>query len=224
MLCATALLVSRLIATATQGEILEGSYALLREVRTVALQWTRELAEKLQASHEEDQVAQYQVRVCEMAATCRATYDVDPQHVSEVCHTPEDIAILVECAITVHNNTPASFSTAPMELKKLLARDRRLAHRLESHLAQSIEADRTGLDRAIQALWASYRPGAASWKPVEGSSRWLRTRTDLENGQNAQRIHVNLLTGELLIAGKPLGRLPNEMVNSQTYSRIFGQV
>lgn len=214
-----------MLATTNHGEVIDEAYIALREARAVALAWMHELVDKLQASHEEDQVAQYQIRVCEMAATCRATYDVDPQYISQICSTPDDIATFIECAIMVHNNTPANFDTASNELRRLIARDRRLAHRMEPHLARSVTKDRTGLDRAIQSLWSSYRPGTAPWKPLElHNARWWRTQTDEEADQKAQRIHVNLLDGRLLIAGKPLGRLPREMVAHPTYLRIFGQV
>jgi hypothetical protein len=62
-----------------------------------------QLAEKLQDSDDDDQVLSFQLRVCEMAATCRGTYDVDPTHLSHLLASAEDFAILM--------NVPFEYST-----------------------------------------------------------------------------------------------------------------
>jgi len=42
--------------------------------------------------------------------------------------------------------------------------------------------------------------------------------------EGMQEIHYDLLTGLLLIGGKQLGRLPQEMLEHPTYASIFGTV
>ena len=37
-------------------------------------------------------------------------------------------------------------------------------------------------------------------------------------------VHFNLLDGSLLVNGKPLGRLPNEIQRHPLYNLIFGEV
>jgi hypothetical protein len=58
----------------------------------------------------------------------------------------------------------------------------------------------------------------------EANSRWLTTFTAPLPNQRPQQVHYNILNGKLLVDGKPLGRLPQEIVSHSTYKRIFGQV
>jgi len=179
----------------------------------------REILLKLQEV-DDGQASELQRQVRDMAATCRATFDVDDGiHLKTLLCSSEDVAIAIECAIVIHDNTP------PQLTQKLLHRDQRLSHFLEALLIELIQNDKCGLDTAIASVWPSYRPGYGGWRQLDGpNSRWLTSLTAPFLGQRAQQVHYNILTGELLVDGKPLGRLPQEIINHSTYSRIFGQV
>lgn len=214
----------RLLAATIDNNVADKAYLLLRNVRNVTFRWTRELSTKLQQSVDEHKIREFQHRVCEMAATCRGTYDVDPDHVPSLLESPEDVAILVECAIYVHSNTPSSLTNVTTYFKRLLDRDRRLSQSLEASLCQQIGEHREGLDHAIAKIWSSYRPGS-SWQQLETpNDRWLCSTAASEVGLESQYIQFNLLEGQLLVNGKPLGRLPQTIVKHPTYTRIFGQV
>jgi hypothetical protein len=158
-----------------------------------------QLAGKVQETEDEYKVREFQLRICEIAATCRGTYDIDPDHVPFVLGSSDDITILVECAITVYDNTPSSLADVSLEFKRLLERDRQLSHSLESSLRLRIQEHPEGLDRAITDIWTGYRPGT-TWLPLEPpNDRWLVTTTAIEGGQQSQSVQVNLLEGKLLI-------------------------
>ncbi|KAF8970976.1 hypothetical protein BDZ97DRAFT_1901937 [Flammula alnicola] len=220
-------LTSRLLASTAdaQGQVRQSGYALLRKARSVTHKWMREIVHKLQDAVSDDEANELQRRACEMAATCRATFDVDTgTHLDALLRSSEDVAILAECAIIVHDNMPPHFSHTPVDFQKLLHRDRRLSHLLESPLNELIHADRCGLDTAIKWVWSEYRRGNGGWQQLdEPNSRWLTSFTAPLPGQRAQQIHYNMLEGKLLVDGKPLGRLPREIVGHSTYRRIFGQ-
>ncbi|KIM82965.1 hypothetical protein PILCRDRAFT_819766 [Piloderma croceum F 1598] len=216
-------LASRLLASQNDAGVTERVYALLRKARAITFRWMHQLAKKLRVTEDEDKVRELQQRICEVAATCRGTYDVDPDHVPFLLRSNEDVAILVECAIAVYDNTPSNLTDCPLDFKRLLDRDRRLSHSLELSLRLHIRKDRGGLDHAIGAIWTGYRPGS-DWKTLQPpNNRWLIAMTATEAGQESQPVQLNLLEGRLLINGKPLGRLPQNIVTHPTYSRIFGQ-
>ena len=174
----------------------------------------------------EDTMSELQRRVCEMGVICRATFDVDAgDHLDALLFSAADVAILIECSIVIHDNTPRSFDGLSLDFRKLLHRDRRLAHLLESRLVRQIHKDSHVLDDAVTSIWPSYRPGAEGWRHLpEPDARWVTLCTDPKPNQRSQQVHYNLLTGELLIDGKLLGRLPHEILQHSTYQRIFGQV
>ncbi|KIM42888.1 hypothetical protein M413DRAFT_26859 [Hebeloma cylindrosporum] len=220
-------LISRLLASTTgaQAQVRRNGYQFLRKARQVTHKWMREIVLKLQDAVDDGQASELQRRACDMAATCRATFDVEyGTHLDSLLCSSEDVAIAIECAIVIHDNTPPHLGQKYPDFQKLLHRDRRLSHFLEAPLIALIQNDECGLDTAISSVWSSYRPGDGGWQQLDGPhSRWLTSLTAPLPGQRAQQVHYNILTGKMLVDGKPLGRLPQEIVRHSTYSRIFGQ-
>ncbi|KAL3458122.1 hypothetical protein BJX64DRAFT_292482 [Aspergillus heterothallicus] len=69
----------------------------------------------------------------------------------------------------------------------------------------------SGLCNAIRATWAAYRTGSSWSYSPGGGNYWLVTKTGSQSPKYAGlTVHVNLLTGELLVDGRPLARLPRE--------------
>ena len=128
-------------------------------------------------------------QICEIAATCRGTYDVD--HFSSCLTSSEDVAILVECAICLlYRNFPTlpAFQRLLIDFTNLLDRDRRLSHALEPVLHQRIQDQREGLDLAVAAIWTGYHPGS-DWQQLNPpNDRWMVTTTSSESGQVSQQV------------------------------------
>ncbi|KAI0066738.1 hypothetical protein BV25DRAFT_1972593 [Artomyces pyxidatus] len=216
-------LASRLLASTDNSDVNQAAYKLLRRARGKTFQWVRNLAAKLQASTEETAVADYQRLVCDMAATCISSYDVDPLHLAGVLHTCEDVSIFVQCAVIVHDNMPPSLDTVGSDLRRLLSRHRRLLHSAEGALRVLVMADLAGMDDAIHSIWSGYSPGNFQWTSLPSANdRWLLCETSPSTGVEAQRVLYNSLDGRLLINGKPLGRLPRDIVAHSVYTRVFG--
>ena len=218
------ILTTRLLASTTLPSIIDRACLILRKGRDVVLGWVKQLTKQLQENEDEKRTGDIQQDLCEMAITCRSTYDVDPVHVSRLLTSAEDVAVLLECAIVVHDNRPPEFSTFPAAFKVLLERDRRLSHALEPELARLIKRDRSGLDRAIASIWTEYRAGTEWCHRPSPKDRWISSTTAPRTGTAPQHIDLNLLDGRLLIDGKPLGRLPQKIMRHPTYDRIFGRV
>ncbi|PBL01428.1 hypothetical protein ARMGADRAFT_1059170 [Armillaria gallica] len=230
------LLASRMLASvaSTSEPAVDLAYQLLRRARGITFSWMRQLVSKLQRVEEEDVICDFQRRVFEIAATCRCTYDIDPIHLSKLLQSREDVAILVECAITIYDNAPAKLQSMSLDFQRLLKRDERLACSIEPWLCKrlgvgknpeagkrvAIEAD--GLNDAIKSIWPGYRSNLQWSLLEEPNERWITTKTIADAGQHAQDVHLNLVTGSLLINGKPLGRLPRSITAHAMYTRIFG--
>jgi len=167
-----------------------------------------------------------------LAATCFSTFDVCPEHVPTTIVNEEDFSIAIQCAVIVHDNTPRHPSgDSSVYVSRMLRRHHRLLRYLEPLFSQS---SRTVLrlgqatllhagafDRALERVRLGYRRGNSShWHVLHKQNpRWILCVTN-----EGQRVHYDLLTGELLIGGKSSGRLPQGIVEDPIYKSIFGAV
>ena len=230
LILSPALISSRLLASITDPDVLGQACALLRKARNLTYQWISELTLKLDSTQDEASRAGLRRRLCMLSATCFSTFDVCSAHIPTILSTEEDFSIAMQCAVIVHDNTPPSLSedSSPY-LVRVLSRHRRLLHYLEPILGQSlptavgqVKLSHAGAyDHALARLWLGYRRRSfSSWHVLQRSnSRWICCITE-----GGHEVHFDLLTGQLLIGGKRLGRLPQEIVEHPTYASILGTV
>jgi hypothetical protein len=199
------------MASATDSPVLQRAHEFLHEARDVALRWTNELSTKLQRTTADAQILDYQRRVCEMAAICRSTYDVDPEHVPVLLSTPGALSTFITCSITIFDNQPPMFSSAPADLRTLLSRDRRLGHKYLQPVLKALKQDPQLLNLPVRQIWPEYHASAFGWTTLSlAGSRWVSTMTLKPHRGVAQQVSLNLLEGQFLIDGKPMGRLPHD--------------
>lgn len=189
-----------------------------------------ELGLKLNYTQDETSRAGLRRRLFMLATTCFSTFDACPEHIHAILATEEDFSIAMQCAVIVHDHTPPSLSDDnSLYLARMFGRHRRLLHYLEPILGQSLLGDaghvkllRAGAyDHALAKLWLGYhRRTFSQWRVLQRSdSRWICCIVE-----GGHEVHFDLLTGLLLIDGKRLGRLPQEIVEHPTYARILGTV
>ena len=159
-------------------------------------------------------------RLCTLAATCFSTYDVCLEHIPWTLASDNDIAIAVHCAIIVHDSTP-SILEDDHYLVRILNRHSRLLHTLEPFLRIDVQSNPLGFDQGLASLWPGFRRKVSSNWQVLPSPNARRISCIAEGGQE---IHYNLLTGQLLIGGNPLGKLPQEIIEHPTYTSVLGAV
>ena len=241
LICLQALICSRLLTSTSDPDIALQACALLREARTVTYQWIGEISKQLNSTEGETSRASIRRRLCMLAVTCFSTFDVCPDHVPATLSSKEDFSVAMQCAVIVHDNASVDVSLpnggnsrlreASMTLEqiyhnRMLHRHYRLLHRLEPIFSQSISPVRgraellhgDAYDVALSRLWAGYRRGnTSSWHALSiPNSRWIYCVT-----QRGQKVHYDLLTGKLLINGKRLGGLLQEIVANSTYISVF---
>lgn len=225
-----ALLSCRLLATTSDQNISAGACGLLQKVRDLTYRWICELGKKLDSAQDEISRVGLRHRLCMLAVTCFSTLDVGLEHISSILARDEDFSIAIQCAVIVHDNTPSSLSDdSSLYLTRMLNRHCRLLHFLEPLFSQSMSSaageailsHAVGYDHALARLWPGYhRRLSSSWRLLaRPNSRWISC---LAGG--GQEVHYDLLTGQLLINGKPMGRLPQEIAEHPTYASILGTV
>jgi hypothetical protein len=217
-----ALITSRLLSAASDRDICQRAYILLRKARSVAYKWIGELGSKLDLTEDKAACTNLRRRLSILAATCFSTYDVCFEHVPWTLSSDSDIAIAVHCAVVVFDNTPSILRGDDSRyLTRLLNRHRRLLHFLEPFLRKGVESYPSGFDHGLASLWPSFRRKTSSnWHTLQSpNSRWIFCIAE-----SGQEVHYNILTGQLLIGGNPLGRLPQGIIRHSMYASILGTV
>ncbi|KAG2112417.1 hypothetical protein DEU56DRAFT_935108 [Suillus clintonianus] len=215
-------LASRLLSSAEDFSVIQRSYKLLRAVRNTTFKWVQELSKALREAADEKSSLECEARVRDMAVICRSTYDVGPNDITALLQSPQDLEILSYCSIIVRDNTPPDLPALPPIPRLLLDRDRRLSHFLEIYFRSHVEDDQEGLDRAMKHLWPAYRRHTCWTVLGSPNSRWLRCETAPSDDISCQTIHFDMLTGRLLVDGKPLARLPDRFLQHASYTALFG--
>ncbi|GBE85314.1 hypothetical protein SCP_0705010 [Sparassis crispa] len=206
----------RLLASTMDQDVRESAYGLLRDARRITFRWLHELSENLSKVVREDEIFSLQLRICAMAAICRSTYDVDLGDLGALLGSEEDVSVFIQCAVHLHDNIPTE-KDVPSDLSLLLARDRRLSHFLEPALRDVIRRLSGVLDKPVAILWQEFQEGQTWVQMQEPNDRWMTVAYDRTT------VHINALNGELLVNGKPLGRLPGAIVTHPDYTRIFSK-
>ena len=217
-------LAGRILTFSLSETLSQRCYAFLKRARYATLRWTRELSDKLQHVETEAESQKLNDLVLELALTCYTTFDVDPDQLSKMIESDDNVAVITECSIIVHDRCPVLETPLPDPIKMLLRRARRLAHCLETILREHILNSPDGLDHTIHRLWPDYSTKSEWEALVQPSERWLFTETSPHDGALSVTIHFNLLTGSLLINGVPLTRLPRVYESDPLYQRMFGKV
>lgn len=217
-------IVLRVSSLSPDANVIGKALDLLQKMRSVAQHWTSILGSTLDDCVEPAQISKLQQHLLKAAILCKMTFDVDTPYLPRVMNTADDLKTWVECSIHVRNNSPGEERLIPPGLRRLRLRDTKLSHALHNTVRQlAINNIRHGLDLAIKQQWIAFQPGLESWSAIDcPNDRWLITETATTGRQLPQQVCYNLLEGELLVNGKPLGRLPAEYIRNDIYLRVFG--
>ncbi|KAK8167917.1 hypothetical protein BKA80DRAFT_216002 [Phyllosticta citrichinensis] len=223
-LATLALLGLRVLSLTTASAVVERAAQLLRSIRRVALVWSRQVSSKLPSCSNEGSAKGLRTAILRIAMTCRMTFDVDPQNMSRMLASDEDILNLVETSILIQSNQPIRLTDLPHEVQRDILLNQKLSRKLEQPLKKLMTQSSLGVNQAL-GLICGMSNFAGDWAfPFDSGCSWTTNETAESCGGRRQRLHYNLLTGELLIDGQPLGRLPSVYTQQSLYRRVFGSV
>jgi len=215
-------LATRLLSLSPHLSVETRSFKLLERVRIITLSWTREVTHLMHETEGEDELKILGIRALDLALTCYETFDVELHHLSAMLMVGENASILIECLITIRDRCPSSSADLTQTLLMLLERFFRRCVFAETTLRDHILSNPASIDLAIRELWGAYKPGPG-WTMLQGpNTRWLTTQTFVKGDGSAMSVHLNLLSGTLLVDGSPLSRLSQSIESHPTYSRLFG--
>ncbi|KAL4070198.1 hypothetical protein V8B97DRAFT_545635 [Scleroderma yunnanense] len=238
-------LVSRLLAESptVEGRVdtTQQACQLLHTVREKTFCWVLELVKKLENTTDEEDKAELQSRLRDMAAICRSTFDIGELIIrTQLLHSPRAIEIFLSCAIIIHNNSPLNLHAfgnnhfSPHIFNNwLLERDRHLSWRLQHVISDIIKAGCEGIDLAVKHVWpiyhqcirkdawSTYHRGVPSSRVGSTRYSWVTTRILESRGQQSWKVYFDILDGSLLVDGKAVRTLPRIIQENTLFMTIF---
>ena len=214
----------RTLTLAPNSTVISLALDTLRRIRPITQQWMESILSLLHDATEEAEVQNLQHRLLKTAMLCKLTYDVDSHHVSQVLNSESDLSTWVIGCVMVQENIPGDAMSLPPYIRRMYLHDLNLTHALhKTTLDLIMSGTNLGLDQGIQKVWPGFQSVPNGWTALfSPNERWLTTQTKVSSGYTSQNVQYNVLDGELLVDGRPLGRLPRDYLSSGAYQRVFG--
>jgi hypothetical protein len=217
-------LATRLLSLTQTRTVAAGCFKFLSKCRSAAVDWIRQVQSEQMDAQDDQQRDELNLRIFEIALVCVRTFDVDGCHVRVLLQETHEAAILLECAIRVHNLLPRC-SQVDNNLHVLMVQVwQRLMHRCYSTFwTEIVDKQSSCIDAAIAQNWPAF-VGGSQWAPDPGASHnWVTTKIADQDGEDSLIVHFDLLSGQLLVDGLPLARLPFKFEARLEYQALFGR-
>ncbi|KAI4721480.1 hypothetical protein E4T48_02363 [Aureobasidium sp. EXF-10727] len=196
---------------------------LLKDARKVTLKWCHQLEAHIhQSSDHEDVQSDAVERLLLVALLCYSTFDVEERHIHHLLASADDLSVAAEAQTIVCDNAPGDKKLLPLLVQQSLIRHSKIAHKLEPHVHQLLPFHGTGLNSAIHHIWNGVNLGR-KWTIVSNTSpSWVSNKTIPADGGHSQTVYFNLLSGHILVDGKSVGKVPDNIRSAPLFRQLFG--
>ncbi|KAF5262938.1 hypothetical protein FOXYS1_6350 [Fusarium oxysporum] len=212
-LCSFTCLTTRLLAIADKSlstQILE----LITRCRKISYKLVMHLLTKVQDIEHRTQRKEFIEAAIHIALVYIETFNLEGEHFEQVLADEQQASILLETSIIIHNYADLQHLQGDALYGIMLDRYEMTMHRALPILANEIVSKGSlSLDLAIKRRWPDFvRTG--EWSSI--SDHWVTTAT------GKLQVHISLLTGQLLVNGSPVSRLPRQYETHREYQKLFG--
>ncbi|KAK7985571.1 hypothetical protein PG988_003193 [Apiospora saccharicola] len=191
---------------------------LMARCRDISYRWAKLLYEKSLTAEDEEQRRQFRDMMFDIALVCLDSFNADQVYLQHILSSPMAVSILIEMSIRVHDNIELRKTAQKDPIQAVLFdRWQSLMYRSSTVVSELVvKHEKGGLDLAIKRCWPTYHRGTA-WHPAPSAEYWLETSS------SSLQVLYNTFTGELLVGGSPLSRLPTSYKKNPLYQPLFGR-
>jgi Protein of unknown function (DUF3638) len=210
----------------TSGPDRKSAERLLKTAREATLQWISRLRDEARNAAEADAAERAGRYGFWAALLCRRTFTTFVGSDSKI--NAEDLCSFVQASLALQENLVVDLAKLPENLKNMLVRDMKMAYQIRSLIQQSIQSNPESLGAAINRTWSdsgnstgrTYSP----WQFLSSRKRWVVSTITNTAGKSlaSQLVHYNFVEGYLLVDGMPLGKLPQDIRESEDVKELFG--
>lgn len=215
----------RLVAFTSSDDVRELARRSIHSARNATLDWITRLRKEMQNAKDgltEERAAVYAFK---SALLCRRTFAGISGQL-----TAGELRAYCEASIALQEFMTTGFESDPV-LKTMVIQDTKMD--IRDTVYCSMQAHPRVLESAIFKCWSesggSTDTTFSSWTATEGEEPWVVTRITTKvpaiKGQSysiCQTVHFNYVSGFLLVDGKPSGRLPERIRDSEELKELFG--
>ncbi|CAK7274557.1 hypothetical protein SEPCBS119000_006234 [Sporothrix epigloea] len=204
--------------------------------RNATLAWTVTLRQEVMASTSDVTSKQASLYAFRAALLCRKTFSFMAKY-GDVRIAAADLKTFVRASIALQQNLTVTVESMGEESLRLFKSDTIMCHELASTIRQAIKAHEYSVTEAV--LDSIGLPSAAAnetqpmatldnWTHLKGESDgWIsstlrRKHPDPSQGTLPQHISFHITQGHLLIDGKTIGKLPDNIRENADVKAIFG--
>ncbi|KXX73436.1 hypothetical protein MMYC01_210194 [Madurella mycetomatis] len=218
----------RLFHLATPGDR-SAAEDLIKMVRGATLAWitrTREDLWKCTEGAAAEAIAKYGFWA---SLLCRRTFAIFEDPARNM--SAQELGEFVLASVALQQNLVVDLGKLSPTMKNMLARDMKMAYRIQQVVKSAIQRYPVNLSQAISGTWwDATEAGSATGSAFSGwqflaqdGGRWITCVTKpTETAISPQRIQYNFVDGRLLIDGSHIGKLPPEIRDSKHVKELFG--
>lgn len=212
---------ARRVLSMTPSRFIQDEYLLfLSRCRRISFDWFQVLKRKAQMTERDEQRLFWTGKVVEIALVCIDTFNIESCFLDRVLSVAEDASLFIYCSIIVRDGKSTLVSSRNPVSSLLHLRWKHLSWRILSKVS-NLENRNEILNHVVRQYWSLFEPGSR-WMLLSASGPWIENRTAADSSGFSRTVHLNLLTGELLVAGLPLSRLPEIYEAHSSYKTLFG--
>ncbi|KAI0099774.1 hypothetical protein GGR51DRAFT_535017 [Nemania sp. FL0031] len=214
---------SRVLSLSSAVAIQQSALEILSRAREISLEWVNILKQKAQGATEDRVRENLLSQAVFVALICADSFNMNSRNMREVLSIPEEAATLIQVTILIQEcRYKIPIGTSPLA-PLLYHRWKRLCFNSFPILAERVAFNQSpALDMAIQRSWATYQP-VGPWYALQAPyNHWFTSTLAPGGSGNISVVQFSMLTGELLVNGLPLNRLPEEYEKSSAYQTLFG--
>ncbi|TQS35022.1 hypothetical protein Golomagni_04573, partial [Golovinomyces magnicellulatus] len=198
-------------------------FNLVQKAREITLKWLSQLQKDVEHAINSDSGVIFSHLVVWASLLCRRTFIVFRNSGSI---SPSLFNSYLRSTISLHENLCDNYNSLPDSLKAALVRDSKLVWSIRHVLRSSFNKGEimNVLSYYVSSFSLSSTDDKNSVTFLPAPQVWcISTKTNESADFKQQTVELNLLTGNLLINGKPIGRLPKELKENDFYRRLFGR-
>lgn len=222
-LCIT--LAQRLSSFATSGQARHEASSLLKAARKTTWHWITRLREEVRNAKDSATAERTAGYAFKAALLCRRTFAMTSSTLDA-----KDVETYCEASVAMQENMIANYESDP-SLRAMLIRDTKMAWSLQECVKESIIAYPQCLEAAISNIWSTSSSENntvfTDWIALEDQGPWMdgniiiTVSTHGHSFDTKQKVQFNFVEGFLLVNGRPLGKLPLKISQSEVVQELF---